>query len=46
MNSLKIPKGLSEAVNRRRQHNGQKKSDKRTNNDLKNITWNTTDRAT
>ena len=30
--SLKIPKGLSEAVNRR------KKKDKRTNNDLQNIT--------
>ena len=37
--SLKIPKGLSESVYRRtgRQHNGLKKKDKRTNNDLQNI---------
>ena len=46
--SLKIPKGQSESVNRRtdntmikrqkdRQHNGQKKKNKRTNNDLQNI---------
>jgi len=29
-----------------RQHNGQKKKDKRTNNDLQNITHNTKDRVT
>ena len=34
--SLKIPKGQSESVNRRH-HNGQKKKDKRINNDLQNI---------
>ena len=29
-----------------RQHNGQKKKDKRTNNDLQNITYKTKDRVT
>jgi len=46
---LKIPKGLSEAVNQRREntmereHKGQKKKDKRTNNDLQNTTQKTKD---
>ena len=39
--SLKIPKGKSESVYVRRtdtkQHNGQKKKEKRTNNNLQNI---------
>jgi len=35
--SLKIPKGQSESVYRRRQHNGQKKKYKRSNNDQQNI---------
>jgi len=42
--SLKIPKGYSESVNR--QHNGQKKKYKRTNNDLQNVTHKTKDRVT
>jgi len=32
--------------NKDRQHNGQKKKDKRTNNDLQNITHKTKDRVT
>ena len=37
--SLKIPKGQSESVilKNNRQHNGQKKKYKRTNNDIQNI---------
>ena len=37
--SLKIPKGIIRICNskKNRQHNGKKKKDKRTNNDLKNI---------
>ena len=35
--SLKIPKGYSESLKKNRQRNGQKKRDKRTNNDLQNI---------
>jgi len=44
-NSLKIPKGQSEAVNQRMTDNtmAKKKKDKRTNNDLQNITQKTKD---
>ena len=40
--------GLSEDVNcrKKRQHNDQKKENKRTNSDLQNITLKTKDRAT
>ena len=41
----KIPKGQSETVNQRT-NNGKKKTDKRTNNDVLNITQKTKDRAT
>jgi hypothetical protein len=41
-NSLKIPKGLSEAI----KYNCQMKKPKRTNNDLLNITQKTKGRAT
>jgi hypothetical protein len=33
-------------LKKNKQHNGQKKKDKRTNNDLQNITHKTTDRVT
>ena len=41
--SLTIPKGDPK---KDRQHNGQKKKDKRTNNDLQSITHNTKDQVT
>jgi hypothetical protein len=41
--SLKIPRGLSEFVNRRRTDNTMKKNPK--NNDLQNTTQNANDRA-
>jgi hypothetical protein len=46
--SLKIPKGYSEPVNRRRTENtmARGKKNKRTNNDLQNITHKTKDRVT
>ena len=37
-NSLKIPRELSESVNRRRTENSQMKKDKSTSNDLQNST--------
>jgi hypothetical protein len=46
--SLKIPKGVIRIRKSKkdRQHNGQKKKDKRTNNDLQSITHNTKDQVT
>ena len=46
--SLKIPKGVIRIRKSKkdRQHNGQKKKAKRTNNDLQSITHNTKDRVT
>jgi hypothetical protein len=46
--SLKIPKGYSESVNRRRTDNimARGKKNKKTNNDLPNITHKTKDRVT
>ena len=46
--SLKIPKGVIRIRKSKkdRQHNGQNKKDKRTNNDLQSITHNTKDRVT
>ena len=45
--SLKIPKWWSESINRKtRQHNGQNKKDKRTNNDLQNTIQKTKDGTT
>ena len=41
--SLKIPKGQSEAVNQRRTDNNEK--DKSTDNDLQNITYKNKDRT-
>ena len=41
--SLKIPNGLLEVVNRRTDNNGQRKKDKRTNNDLQSTTQKTKD---
>jgi hypothetical protein len=45
---LKIPKGVTSIRKSKtnRQHNGQKTKDKRTNNDLQNITHKTKDRVT
>ena len=46
--SLKVPKGLSEAVNRRKTDNtmAKKKGTKKTNNDQQNTTQKTKNRAT
>ena len=46
--SLKIPKGVTRSRNSKkdRQHNGQKKEDKKTNNELQNITHKTKDKVT
>ena len=46
--SLKIPKGVIRIRKSKKdkQHNGQKKKDKRTNNNLQSITHNTKDRVT
>jgi hypothetical protein len=41
--SLKIPNGLLEVVNRRTDKKGQRKQDKRTNNDLQSTTQKTKD---
>ena len=45
--SLKIPKGISESINRRRTDNtmAKRKKDKRANNDLQNITHKTKDQV-
>ena len=47
MKSLKMyQKGIQNRYSKDRQHNNQKKKDKRTNNDLRNTTQKTKDRAT
>jgi hypothetical protein len=43
--SVKISKGQPESVNRRRENKWQMKIDKKTNNDLQNITHETKDRV-
>jgi hypothetical protein len=43
---LKVPKGFSESINRRKTDNTMAKKDKRTNKDLQNTTHKAKDRVT